>query len=133
MSVEREQYAYAMASNTNFEDQQKASNWGHIRLATSIAQLIVLGTRLVPSQCARCAYARRDTYMSIRLVRRVRPVRQVRPSIRILLVVLLQNDLVTPMLGDDDDDNVGDDVHDDNLCRHGPHLCVSPTLLPSRR
>ena len=47
-------------------------------------------------------------------------------SIRILLVVL-QNDLVTPMLGDDDDDNVGDDVHDDNLCRHGPHLCVAST------
>ena len=44
------------------------------------------------------------------------------------------------MLGDDDDDDVGDDdddvdndVHDDNLSRHGPHLCVSPTLLPSRR
>ena len=71
--------------------------------------------------------------MSIRLVRRVRPVRQVRPSIRILLVVLLQNDLVTPMLGDDDDDDVDDDVYDDNLSRRGPHLCVSPTLLPSRR
>ena len=53
MSVEREQFAYVLASNTNFEDKQKASNWGHIRLATSIAQLIVLGMRLVPSECAR--------------------------------------------------------------------------------
>ena len=96
--------------------------------------------RHVPSECAGCAYARRVSYTRIRLVRLVRPVRRVRPSIRILLVALLQNDLVTPMLGDDDDDDVGDDdddvdgdVHDDNLSRHGPHLCFSPTLLPSRR
>ena len=89
--------------------------------------------RHVPSECAGCAYARRVSYTRIRLVRLVRPVRRVRPSIRILLVALLQNDLVTPMLSDDDDDDVGDDVHDDNLSRHGPHLCFSPTLLPSRR
>ena len=56
------------------------------------------------------------------------------PRILVLLVVLVQNDLATPMMGDnDDDDDVGDDVHDDNLSRSGPHLCFSPTLLPSRR
>ena len=70
------------------------------------------------------------THIQVRLVR---PVRRVRPSIRILLVVLLQNGLVTPILDDDDDDDVGDDVYDDSLSCHGPHLCVSPTLLPSRR
>ena len=60
-----------------------------------------------------------------------------RPRVRVvrvgpeyaLLVVLCQNVLVGPMMGDDDVDDVGDDV----LSCHGRYYCLSPTLLPTRR
>ena len=46
-----------------------------------------------------------------------------------LLVVLRQNVLVGPMMGDDDVDDVGDDV----LSCPGGYYRFSPTLLPTRR
>ena len=60
-----------------------------------------------------------------------------RPRVRVfrvgheyaLLVVLCQNVLVGPMMGDDGVDDVGDDV----LSCPGRYYCFSPTLLPSRR
>ena len=60
-----------------------------------------------------------------------------RPRVRVfrvgheyaLLVVLCQNVLVGPMMGDDDVDDVGDDV----LSCPGSYYCFSPTLLPTRR
>ena len=60
-----------------------------------------------------------------------------RPRVRVfrvgheyaLLVVLCQNVLVGPMMGDDDVDDVGDDV----LSCPGSYYRFSPTLLPTRR
>ena len=60
-----------------------------------------------------------------------------RPQVRVfrvgheyaLLVVLCQNVLVGPMMGDDDVDDVGDDV----LSCPGSYYRFSPTLLPTRR
>ena len=49
--------------------------------------------------------------------------------IGLCLVVLLQNCLVVRQMGDDDVDDVGDDV----LSCHGRYYCFSPTLLPTRR
>ena len=60
-----------------------------------------------------------------------------RPRVRVfrvgpeyaLLVVLCQNVLVGSMMGDDDVDDVGDDV----LSCPGSYYRFSPTLLPTRR
>ena len=49
--------------------------------------------------------------------------------IGLCLVVLLQNCLAVRQMGDDDVDDVGDDV----LSCPGSYYCFSPTLLPTRR